>query len=89
VLSRRDQVLVARILSRQSDANIDFDTLCGLLVRLGYDENIRGSHHIFRKAGQSEIVNIQPLNDGKAKAYQVRQIRAIFLKYPSTLERGS
>lgn len=50
---------------------------CGLLTRLGYLEHIKGDHHIFRIAGRREIIDIQPQRDGKAKPYQVRQIRAI------------
>lgn len=33
------------------------------------------------KEGIDEIINLQPLRDGKAKAYQVRQVRTIILKY--------
>jgi hypothetical protein len=39
-----------------------------------------GSHRIFYKENISEIVNIQPLGS-KAKPYQVKQVRAIILKY--------
>ncbi len=47
---------------------------------LGFEERIRGSHHIFRKEGISEKINLQ--KDGnKAKPYQVRQVRTILLKY--------
>jgi hypothetical protein len=63
-----------------SDANIAFDDLCQLLLRLGFEERKRGSHHIFRKAGIEEKINLQR-DDGKAKAYQVRQVRAVILKY--------
>ncbi|MCL0086244.1 hypothetical protein M1N52_03150 [Thermodesulfovibrionales bacterium] len=31
--------------------------------------------------GVAEIMNIQPLRDGQAKAYQVKQIRSIILRY--------
>ena len=38
------------------------------------------SHHIFRKAGVEEKVNLQ--KDGSnAKPYQVKQVRNIILKY--------
>jgi len=47
---------------------------------LGFDERIRGDHHIFTKNGVEEILNIQPIN-AKAKAYQVKQVRNIILKY--------
>jgi hypothetical protein len=63
-----------------SDANMLFDDLCRLLHHLGFDERIRGSHHVFRKQGVEEKVNLQ--RDGNnAKAYQVRQVRAVILKY--------
>jgi len=44
---------------------------------------IKGSHHIFRKEGVKELVNIQ--KDGnKAKPYQIRQVRSILLEYNLT-----
>jgi len=33
------------------------------------------------KEGIPEIINIQPLKNGKAKAYQVKQTRDMILKY--------
>ena len=38
-------------------------------------------HHIFTKTGAAEIINLQPLKGGRAKAYQVKQIRSIILRY--------
>jgi hypothetical protein len=72
--------LIVQILCGMSDANIAFDDLRNLLVRLGFDEEIRGSHHIYRKEAVEEKLNLQ--QDGsKAKPYQVRQVRAIIIKY--------
>ncbi len=72
--------LLQQILRGQSDANITFDDLCQLLLRFGFEERVRGSHHLFRKAGVEEKINLQ--RDGsKAKSYQVRQVRAIILHY--------
>ena len=72
--------LVRRILSGFADANIDFEELRDLLQRLGFEERIRGSHHLFRKPGVAEKINLQ--RDGaKAKPYQVRQVRAILVTY--------
>ena len=72
--------LLLRILKGTSDKNIEFEDLRNLLRRLGFDERIRGSHHIFRKEGIVEKINLQ--HDGsKAKVYQVRQVRNIILKY--------
>ena len=68
------------ILKGTSDANIPFGELCNLLKRLGFEERIRGDHHIFTKDGVPEIINIQPKGP-KAKVYQVKQIRGIILKH--------
>ena len=76
---RSDSVLW-RVLNGNSDANISFNDLRRLLFRLGFDERIRGSHHIFTRAGIPAILNIQP-NRGKAKPYQVRQVRNMILTY--------
>ena len=69
-----------RVLSGTSDASIRFDDLCGLLENLGFQKMVKGSHHIFRKAGVEEKINLQ--RDGNnAKPYQVKQVRAVLLKY--------
>ena len=68
------------ILRGTSDANIRFDELRRLLLRLGFQERIKGSHHIFWKEDVIEILNLQP-KGSKAKPYQVKQVRAILLKY--------
>lgn len=39
--------LCLKIMSGQADANIEFAELCQLLRRLGFEEQIRGSHHRF------------------------------------------
>jgi predicted RNA binding protein YcfA (HicA-like mRNA interferase family) len=78
-MSQRDKLLV-KILLGNSDASISFDQLCQLLLSLGFEERIRGSHHIFSKTGIEEILNLQP-KQGKAKAYQVKQVRNVILKY--------
>jgi hypothetical protein len=78
-VSKYDQLL-EDILRGASDANIDFSELCGLMLRLGFEERIRGSHHIFRRAGVEERINLQ--SDGRhAKVYQVRQVRAVLSRY--------
>jgi len=72
--------LLFHVLRGASDANIPFDDLRNLLLRLGFEERIRGSHHNFRKEGVEVKINLQR-DDGKAKAYQVRQVRAVILRY--------
>jgi predicted component of type VI protein secretion system len=47
---------------------------------MGFDERVRGSHHIFVMSDIEEILNLQP-RQLKAKPYQVKQVRNIILKY--------
>jgi predicted RNA binding protein YcfA (HicA-like mRNA interferase family) len=69
-----------QILNGRADANVGFSDLCNLLLTFGFNERIKGSHHIYSKAGVEEIINIQP-NGNKAKPYQVKQVRGLILKY--------
>ncbi|MEK7409552.1 MAG: type II toxin-antitoxin system HicA family toxin [Acidobacteriota bacterium] len=69
-----------RLLSGTSDAAIRFDDLCSLLESLGFDKRVKGSHHLFRKAGVEERINLQR-EGNNAKPYQVKQVRAVVLKY--------
>lgn len=73
--------LLRKILLGESDANISFSDLCNLLKKFGFEERIRGGHYIFYKNNMEEIINIQPLSKGKAKSYQVKQVRFIIEKY--------
>jgi hypothetical protein len=51
-----------------------------LFDNLGFVVRINASHHVFRRAGIEEKINRQ--RDGiHAKPYQVRQVRAVILKY--------
>ena len=78
-MTRRER-LVAEVLGGRADANIDFDDLRGLLLSFGFGERTKGSHHLFKKPGIEERVNLQ--RDGRnAKPYQVKQVRAVILKY--------
>jgi hypothetical protein len=72
--------LLFKVLGGTSDANISFNDLRGLVKRFGFEERTRGSHHVFRKEGIEEKINLQR-DDDKAKPYQVRQVRALILKY--------
>jgi hypothetical protein len=78
-MTKHEKVL-QKILTGKSDANIYFEDLCNLLKKLGFEERIRGSHHIFRKDGVLEKINLQ--QDGnKAKPYQVKQVRNVIIEY--------
>ncbi len=75
--------LIAKLMLGASDANFSFSDLCQILQILGFDVRIKGSHHIFSKEGVEEILNLQPQKGdrSKAKPYQVKQVRAVVLKY--------
>jgi len=75
----RYEKLLLRILRGRSDANIGFDELRQLLLDLGFEERVRGSHHIFVRPGVEELVNLQR-SGSKAKPYQVRQVRAVITR---------
>lgn len=76
---QRDKTL-DRVIRGTCDAAVGFAELCGLLRRVGFEERIRGSHHIFTRADVAEILNLQPRGH-QAKPYQVRQVRQVILKY--------
>ena len=78
-MSQADRLLL-RILRGISDANIPFEGLRQLRQRLGFAERIRGSHHLFTKEGVEEILSLQP-KGRQAKPYQVKQVRAVLLRY--------
>ena len=79
--------LLGKILRGGSDSNIAFEDLCQLLRHLGFDERTRGSHYLFGKSGITELINLQR-EGSKAKVYQVRQVRAVLLKYHLAGEGG-
>ncbi len=72
--------LFDKLMRGTSDAQIGFDELRSVLRHAGFDERIKGSHHIFSRSGVVEILNIQP-QGAKAKPYQVKQVRQVILKY--------
>ena len=78
-MSKHEKLLI-KILKGASDRNVDFEGLRNLLLRLEFEERIKGSHHIFTKDGVEEILNIQP-KSGNAKSYQVKQVRNVIVKY--------
>jgi len=78
-MAGHDKIL-QQVLDGRSDANIRFEDLRSLLLAFGFVERTRGSHHVFRKLGIEEQINLQ--RDGsKAKPYQVKQVRGVILRY--------
>jgi len=82
----RAEKLAAKILNGRSDKNFTFRRP---LLRFGTSSfqlrSGRGSHRIYYKEGVVEIVNVQ-LRNGKAKPYQVKQVRELLLKYKIDIE---
>jgi predicted RNA binding protein YcfA (HicA-like mRNA interferase family) len=74
------QKLIIKILSGMADASVSFAELCNLLKVLDFEERTKGSHHVFRKEGVIEKINLQK-EGSHAKPYQVKQVRSIILKY--------
>ena len=79
IVSESEKLLI-RILRGTSDAHIPFEGMCRLLRHLGFEERTRGSHHIFTRDGVEEILNLQS-KAGRAKPYQVKQVRQVILRY--------
>jgi hypothetical protein len=77
----KEKKILVKVISGQHDNNIKFQDLRKLLLNYDFSERIRGDHYIFTKEHIYEIINLQPLKDGKAKQYQVKQIRDLFFKY--------
>ena len=77
--------LMERILSGKHDASFRFTEVTGLLRAFGFSERIKGSHHIYYREDIEEIINLQP-KDGRAKAYQIRQLRNLIIKYSLEVE---
>lgn len=78
-MPRADRIL-EKVIRGLSDNNVDFNDLCRMLEKLGFMSRTKGSHHIFYRSDIDEIINLQPLGS-LAKAYQVKQVRNIILKY--------
>ncbi len=72
----REEKLLERLRDFRRDQGWDFEELCQILQRLGFEMRIAGSHHFFSKPGMRDKINLQPQSGG-AKPYQVRQVRAV------------
>lgn len=78
-MSKLEKIL-SQVLQGTSDKNIPFKDLKTLMLALGFEDRIKGSHHIYSKEGIIEILNLQP-KGGNSKPYQVKQVRQVILKY--------
>ncbi len=74
-MSKREKILL-RLLSGNADNNFDLDDLIQILLRYDFEERkTGGSHRIFTISKIEGMVNLQKTKDGKAKPYQVKQVR--------------
>ena len=70
--------IYAAVISGQSDSNIRFDDLKNLIYALGFlFKGQKCSHSGYYHPGVHARISIQPTKDGKAKPYQVKQLRDI------------
>jgi hypothetical protein len=46
---------------------------------MGFEKRVKGSHHVFRRPGVEEMINLQR-DHGNAKPYQVKQVRSAILR---------
>lgn len=61
--------------------NVAFSDFLKLVEAYGFRlSRIQGSHHIFKRDGVRELVNLQNVK-GKAKPYQMRQVLSLVEKY--------
>ena len=73
--------LLFKLLSGNGDKNFSFADLVRILETFGFSNRIKGGHHIFYEDGVPEIINLQEGESGKAKPYQVKQVRELLIKY--------
>ena len=76
IVSKRAK-LIGKILNLDGVNNVTFDELCECAKQLGWKQNKRkGTSHItYYHDVCSDLLNLQPGKNGKAKSYQVKQLR--------------
>jgi predicted RNA binding protein YcfA (HicA-like mRNA interferase family) len=67
--------------------NISFNEFTSLLEGFGFKlDRVRGSHHVYIRESNAEMLSVQPRKDGKAKPYQLRQLLKLIEEYNLELE---
>ncbi|MEN1679901.1 MAG: type II toxin-antitoxin system HicA family toxin [Planctomycetota bacterium] len=65
---------------------MSFNDMVKLLEAFGFTRSrVSGSHHIYRREGVEELVNLQDAG-GESKPYQIRQFLQIVERYNLQLE---
>ncbi len=67
----------AALLDSAKDYSHRFGDVVAFLEGSGWKRRIKGSHHIFTRPGVPFLLNLQPEKNGKAKGYQIRQVRQV------------
>lgn len=71
----------AALLEVSKDYSHRFDDIVNYLQSAGWTMRLKGSHHIFTRPGVLVLLNLQPEKNGKAKAYQIRQVRRMLTQF--------
>jgi len=71
----------AALLEASKDYSHRFDDVVHYLKATGWKMRLKGSHHIFARPGVLILLNLQPEKDGKAKGYQIRQVRRVLMQF--------
>ena len=80
MVSESEKLLVRILAGHLGDKNIPFEGMCRLLRHIGFEERTRGkSLHLHQ--GRSGRNPQSPDQAGRAKPYQVKQVRQVILKY--------
>ena len=56
----RVKATLQKVLAGSGDSSVRFADLRKVLAALGFDERIRGNHHIYTRNDVVEIINLQP-----------------------------
>jgi hypothetical protein len=71
----------AALLDAAKDYGHRFDDVVRFLGATGWRQRTKGSHRIFTRPGVPVLLNLQPEKNGRAKAYQMRQVRQVLEKH--------
>jgi hypothetical protein len=69
--------LIEKVLNVNATNNVTFDELCQCAIHIGWQQKKRkgSSHIIYHHDACPDLLDLQPGMNGKAKSYQVKQLR--------------
>ena len=77
----RPRVLLERLRKGHFN-NVRHSDFIRLIESFGFElDRVRGSHSLYLHSGKNVRLNVQPLPNGDAKGYQLRQFLAVVDKY--------